>query len=199
MALPKKRTESCAAASGATLLDQLMPVFEFGHCHTIIVEAAVRMVAAGIEAYRLDQSFLVRLLFRLRGLGPAPGTLRGSLINRGFTLLAEESGREVVVGIAGRFWHSTSWPTWSDCGTRRRSSSSASQARQRLPPIFSARHSTLRQRDSVRRPGCTVLMQPLTVFFPHTGRSSNHLAPGSAATCFSVCGAIFSIARLHER
>ena len=104
MALPKKRTESCAAASGATLLDQLMPVFEFGHCHTIIVEAAVRMVAAGIEAYRLDQSFLVRLLFRLRGLGPAPGTLRGSLINRGFTLLAEESGREVVVGIAGRFW-----------------------------------------------------------------------------------------------
>ncbi len=87
-----------------TLLDALMPVYAFGHRHAIHVEAPAAAVAAAAERYRIDSAPVVRLLFRLRGLGPAPMTLRSMLDGGGFALLAERPGQEIVVGTAGRFW-----------------------------------------------------------------------------------------------
>jgi hypothetical protein len=86
------------------LLDVLMPVYDFGHRHAIHVDAPATTVAAAAERYRIDSSPLVRLLFRLRGLGPAPATLRSMLDGGGFALLAERPGQEIVLGTAGRFW-----------------------------------------------------------------------------------------------
>ena len=95
---------SPAAPVTETLLDRLMPGFDFGSRYALVVAAPAARVADAAETCRLDASPVVRLLFWLRGLGAAPGTLRASLAAEGFALLAEEPGEEVVLGTAGRFW-----------------------------------------------------------------------------------------------
>ena len=99
-------TRHSGAARAASLLDQLLPEFDFGHRHAIVVAFPPAIVAEAAEAYRLDQngSFFARLLFRLRGLSPSPGPMRASMAAEGFTVLAEEPGEEVVLGVAGCFW-----------------------------------------------------------------------------------------------
>jgi hypothetical protein len=90
----------------ASLLDRLMPEFDFRSRHTLVVAAPADAVAAAVSSYRMEEggSPLVRALFRVRGLEPVRGTLRSALTARGFRVLAEEPGQEVVFGIAGRFW-----------------------------------------------------------------------------------------------
>jgi len=89
-----------------SLLDALMPTFDFGHRHAIVVAAPPARVTEAAETYSFatDGSTLVQVLFRLRGLTPPSGTLRGAGRAMGFTVLAEEPGRELVLGVAGRFW-----------------------------------------------------------------------------------------------
>src|SRR2546422_4460702 len=93
-------------AETPTLLDALMPGFDFGNRHAIVVAAPPERVAEAAETYSLatDGSAFVRLLFRLRGLTPPSGTLRAAARAMGFAVLAEEPRREIVLGVAGRFW-----------------------------------------------------------------------------------------------
>lgn len=90
----------------ATLLDELIPDFHVRSRHETIVDAPAEAVAAAVEAYRLDVDAPapIRMLFRLRGLPVPSGSLREGLSGVGFQVLAEDLGREVVAGIAGRFW-----------------------------------------------------------------------------------------------
>ena len=100
-------TAAAAVPRRGTLLDTLLPTFDFGHRHALTVAAPPARVFAAAESFRVgeDSSWLVQLLFRLRGLGPTPpGTTRRALAQEGFTVLAEAAGEEVVFGIAGRFW-----------------------------------------------------------------------------------------------
>ena len=92
--------------SADSLLDSLMPVFDFGHRHAIVVAAPPARVAEAAETYSLatDGSAFGRLLFLLRGLTPPSGTLRAAGRAMGFAVLAEEPGKELVLGVAGRFW-----------------------------------------------------------------------------------------------
>jgi predicted DCC family thiol-disulfide oxidoreductase YuxK len=89
-----------------TLLDTFMPAFDFGHRHAIVVAAPPARVADAAEGYSLasDGSTFARLLFRLRGLAPPSGNLRAAGRAMGLTVLAEEPGRELILGVAGRFW-----------------------------------------------------------------------------------------------
>jgi hypothetical protein len=90
----------------ANLLDGVLPEFEFGNRHAIVIDAPPEAVAAAIDQFRLetDAPWAMRMLFRLRGLRALRGSLRHSLASRGFTVLAETPGEEVVFGIAGKFW-----------------------------------------------------------------------------------------------
>jgi hypothetical protein len=89
---------------GETLLDRILPDWEFGNRHAISVPAPRDKVYAAALAYRLDDSWIVRALFRMRGLGRPPGNYRDAMRWAGFAVLAEEPNRELVLGIAGRFW-----------------------------------------------------------------------------------------------
>lgn len=100
---PETAVPAQATTPGKTLLDGLMPEFDFGNDYERVVVAPPARVSEAVEAYRLDGSLLIRLLFRLRGI-PVPGILRGLSQTLGFTLLGEEAGKEIVFGIAGRFW-----------------------------------------------------------------------------------------------
>jgi len=89
-----------------SLLDGLIPEFDFRSRHSLFVAAPPEAVAAAMSAYRMEEegSWPVRWLFRLRGLRAVRGRLRSALTSRGFRVLAERPGEEVVFGIAGRFW-----------------------------------------------------------------------------------------------
>ncbi len=88
-------------------LDQIIPTWHFGNHHQIVVEAPVERVSEAFESLRLDRdaSWLVRALFRARGLSfPSGPTPRTALTASGFSVLGERPGREIVFGIAGKFW-----------------------------------------------------------------------------------------------
>jgi hypothetical protein len=89
------------------LLDEIMPAWDFRSHHSMVVAAPAGRVAEAVEFVRLDRdaSPLVRLLFRARGLSiPSGATPRAALGATGFSVLAEQPGREIVFGIAGKFW-----------------------------------------------------------------------------------------------
>lgn len=101
--VPSDASDRQAQAS-PTLLDGVLPTFDYRTFYCVDVDAPAATVIEAAEAYRLNRSAVVRFLFRLRGLGDAPSTLRSSLSRGGFLLLAEQAGREIVFGVAGRFW-----------------------------------------------------------------------------------------------
>ena len=89
------------------LLDEIMPTWHFRNHHSMVVAAPAARVAEAVESLDLgrDLSPLVRLLFRARGLStPSGPTPRAAMTSTGFTVLAEQPGREIVFGIAGKFW-----------------------------------------------------------------------------------------------
>jgi hypothetical protein len=85
-----------------TLLDEVLPEFDFGSRHARRVAAPPERVAAAVEGYRLGGA--ASLLFRIRGLRVPSGSLREALTRSRFTVLAEDPGRELVVATNGRFW-----------------------------------------------------------------------------------------------
>lgn len=85
-----------------TLLDEALPRFDVRSHHARRVAAPPEWVAEALEYVQLGPA--ARLLFKLRGIRPAHGTLRDVLLGSGFTVLAERPGVEVVAGITGEFW-----------------------------------------------------------------------------------------------
>ena len=90
-----------------TLLDEIQPVWHYRSHHSRVIDAPADRVAEALENFDIerDTSLLVRFLFRARGLPlPNGSTPREALGSIGFSVLAERPGREIVFGIAGRFW-----------------------------------------------------------------------------------------------
>jgi hypothetical protein len=94
------------ATTTTSLLDEILPEFDFRSRHDRHVLAPPEKVAGAVERYQFDRdsSPLVRLLFRLRGLKVPSGSPREALTELRFSVLAERPGREVVAGTIGRFW-----------------------------------------------------------------------------------------------
>lgn len=89
------------------LLDQIMPTWHFRSHHSAVVDAPAARVAEAVESLHLDRDLspLTRLLFRARGLScPSGADPRNALTSIGFSVLGEQPGREIVFGIAGKFW-----------------------------------------------------------------------------------------------
>ena len=97
------------------LLDAAMPRWDVVERHATRVRAPATRAYHAVRTADLAGSGVVKLLFALRslpalvatggraGLGRPGATLDG-LQRSGFVLLAEEPGREIVLGIVGRFW-----------------------------------------------------------------------------------------------
>ncbi len=104
-------------AGRPTLLDELMPEFEHHEVHDLWLDAAPE------DVYRALAEVIgreIRLLAPLMALRRLPAFLTGragradrnvpifdGLERGGFVRLAEEPGREIVFGVAGRFWKLT--------------------------------------------------------------------------------------------
>jgi len=85
------------------ILHELIPRCHFSEKHTALARATPGIAYAAILALDLSESALVKLLYALRGMPRASLTLAG-MSRIGFTVLGEEEGREIVIGVVGRFW-----------------------------------------------------------------------------------------------
>lgn len=106
-----------AKINAMSLLEQLAPSPHAAEFHQIEIPAPPEVVYRSLRTADLGGSTIIKALLVLRSL---PAVLLGrekrsvrsavtlqSIISAGFGLLAEEPGREVVLGITGRFWRPT--------------------------------------------------------------------------------------------
>jgi hypothetical protein len=87
-----------------TLLDDVLPRWHVRERHTIEVDAAPERVFAAVREATFGEMPLARALFRLRGMGAATARPLFEQLPAGFAVLAEEIGRELVVGGLGQPW-----------------------------------------------------------------------------------------------
>lgn len=105
-----------------TLLEDWLPVHQFAERHSVWVAAPPPAVFDAVATTDLASSWVVRFLMGIRAVPaalanpraawqrmhvrPGPVTLR-RVMGYDFALLAEEPGRELVLGLEGRFWTPT--------------------------------------------------------------------------------------------
>jgi len=84
------------------LLSEVLPQYDVRKRRAIDLVAPADRVWQALHETTIGESKIAHLLFRLRGL---PSDATGSILElEGFRRLAEEPGREVVVGAVGRPW-----------------------------------------------------------------------------------------------
>jgi hypothetical protein len=94
------------------LLDVFMPNYDVAERHHIAVAASAEVTFAALMAMNLDQSPLVRVIFKARqllmGAEPDAGMSGRSLVDvtreLGWVVLAEMPGHEIVMGAVTRPW-----------------------------------------------------------------------------------------------
>lgn len=96
------------------LLDDVMPVYDVSESHRTVVDGPPERVYAALWKITLRDLPLGRLLLAIRSLPARPSgrgrspseeqPLLAEMLDGGFVLLAEERGRELVVGTIGQFW-----------------------------------------------------------------------------------------------
>ena len=85
------------------LIDEFLPEYDFRERHETLVPAPKEAIRRAMNEWQPQDSFLWRLLLRLRGLGRPHGSLREWAEATGFLRLADTEA-EVVYGQIGRFW-----------------------------------------------------------------------------------------------
>jgi hypothetical protein len=98
------------------LIDRFLPEYDVIEHHETTVDALVATTYRAVKDFDLARSPVVLALLAMRGLPHLfTGAVKPSrrlgideIVRTGFVVLAEEPGREVVLGVVGRFWRPTS-------------------------------------------------------------------------------------------
>lgn len=85
------------------LIDEFLPEYDFDEKHDIKIRARAAAVYAAINEVDFSESPIVRWLLRIRGMSGEGVTMR-TLRKSRFETLAEIANRELLIGLAGRFW-----------------------------------------------------------------------------------------------
>jgi len=90
------------------LLDRWMPDYDVHEVHSTRVRAHPLDIYRVLFEVTADEVWLLRALLTVRGLGARRGDGSRPLLETaqagGFAVLADEPGRELVLGVMGRFW-----------------------------------------------------------------------------------------------
>lgn len=103
----RTKAASRGIGSAATLLDDLMPVYDVRASYATDVHAPAETVYRAVLETNLADSVIAKVLMAIRSLGRRQaGSFRfGDLPSRGpFFLLGQEPPREIVAGVVGKFW-----------------------------------------------------------------------------------------------
>ena len=81
------------------LIDQILPRYDLREYHQVQIKGSPTEIYRTVRALDFSDSFLIRTLFRLRGL---PATLKSvdDLLQAGFVLVDEQPGQEFVLVLA---------------------------------------------------------------------------------------------------
>jgi hypothetical protein len=107
-----------------TLIDDCLPVFDAVERHSIVVNAPADRVYTAIRTTDFARSPIIGFLLALRALPALVTSPRDTLrrlgarrragemtldtfLRRGFVLLDEQQGRELLIGLVGRFWRAS--------------------------------------------------------------------------------------------
>ena len=90
------------------LIDKYLSAYDFNEFHSIKVNASASGIYQKMLSCDISRSFLVRFLFRLRGMPKHLYTV-SHLTDMGFVKLDEQPGNEIVYGII------TTSPTFNCC------------------------------------------------------------------------------------
>jgi hypothetical protein len=95
--------------SNKILIDEFLPDYQFVEKHEIDVRASAEEVYQAINSTNLADSWIIRGLLSLRGLGrPRLKTLTlRDMTKEGFAILGEKPNGEILLGLAGKFWSIT--------------------------------------------------------------------------------------------
>jgi hypothetical protein len=85
------------------LIDQFLPSYNVSARYQIDIHAPIEKVYSAARHLDMGGSWIVRWLYRLRGL-PASGLTLDGMLQWGFVLLADNPAQEIVFGLIGRFW-----------------------------------------------------------------------------------------------
>lgn len=88
---------------GNLLADALLPVYDAREFHQIAVRGTPKAVFETARHLDFSRSPVVRGLFALRGI-PVASLGMEDLSRMGFVLLDETPGKEIVMGLVGKFW-----------------------------------------------------------------------------------------------
>ena len=96
-----------------TRLDEFAPVYQFSEFHSILVSAPKDRVDAALRAVRPEETRFFKTLTWIRTLGksmaPEGWPILASFTAGAFVVLAEEPGREIVIGRAGNAMGGKLW------------------------------------------------------------------------------------------
>ena len=87
----------------AMLIDEFLSDYDFVEKHGISIHADANKIYQAANEVDFSESWLIRSLFSLRGLPTTNVTLR-SLEETRFEILGERPGKELLLGLVGRFW-----------------------------------------------------------------------------------------------
>ena len=88
------------------LIDEFLPEYDFVETHSIAIDASAEKVYAAANEVDFSESFIVRWLLRLRGMSGEAVSLRNLEYSK-FKILGETLNKELLIGLAGKFW--TPW------------------------------------------------------------------------------------------
>lgn len=89
--------------SGSLVVDDVLPVYHHRRVHEIGCACSPEGAMAALRRCDLASSRVIRVLFTLRGLPRRDLTIEG-LERIGFRVLGIREGREMALGLIGRFW-----------------------------------------------------------------------------------------------
>jgi hypothetical protein len=88
------------------LIDEFLSDYDFVETHGISISASSADIYRVANEIDFSVSPVIRFLFRLRGLSTEKVTLQ-SLKQSRFEVLGETPGRELLLGLVGKFWKPT--------------------------------------------------------------------------------------------
>ena len=93
------------------LIDEFLPEYDFEERHSIKINADAATIYEAAQDADFSESLIVRSLLTLRGMSSDALSIRNLSYSK-FRILGERPAKELLIGLAGRFW--TPWGDLQD-------------------------------------------------------------------------------------
>ena len=85
------------------LQDDFLPTYDFSERHHILINQVPDRIYTLVYDFDFSGSWIIRTLFKLRGMG-TDRTMKSGLLQGNFIELAHRPNEEMVLGLVGQFW-----------------------------------------------------------------------------------------------